>query len=132
MRRSVIAFVLLAATSVSAFAQSLPSWSIWTNQRGSIMKIFNVGPQGDFTGVYINNAPGFSCQGPPGFALTGHASGTKVTFTVVWNNGWQNCNSKTVWSGVDQGNLMPTQWILTGTGGTMRGSDLFTLQPWIF
>lgn len=93
------------------------------------MKVFAVDLQGNFTGVYINNAPGFACQGLPGFALTGHTSGTKVTFTVVWNNGIQNCNSKTVWSGVVQGNTMPTQWILTGPSGTQRGSDLFTRLP---
>ncbi|MGB6502116.1 MAG: avidin/streptavidin family protein [Xanthobacteraceae bacterium] len=129
MRRSIIAFVTLVATTVAAFAQGLPSWSVWQNQRTSIMKVFAVDQQGNFTGVYINNAQGFACQGLPGFPLTGHTSGVKVTFTVVWNNGIQNCNSKTVWSGVVQGNAMPTQWILTGSGGTQRGSDLFPRLP---
>ena len=87
----------------------LPSWSTWKNQRGSIMKVFMVQPNGTFSGLYINNTPGFACQGLPGFPLTGRTSGNKVTFTVVWNNGIQNCNSTTVWYGIDQGTTMPTK-----------------------
>ncbi len=127
--RSIVALVLLVATSVAAFAQSLPPWSVWQNQRGSFMKVFAIDPQGNFTGVYINNAPGFSCQGLPGFALTGRARRAFVTFKVVWNNGIQNCNSTTYWSGAVNGNTMPTRWILTGAGGTQRGADLFTRLP---
>jgi hypothetical protein len=93
------------------------------------MKVFLVGPNGTFTGVYINNAAGFACQGLPGFPLTGRTSGTKVTFTVVWNNGIQNCNSTTVWYGVDQGTVMPTKWTLTSPSGKQKGFDLFTAQP---
>ena len=128
MRRLVAAVLVLACTSVAAYAGGLQSWSTWKNQRGSIMKVFLVGPNGTFTGVYINNAAGFACQGLPGFPLTGRTSGTKVTFTVVWNNGIQNCNSTTVWYGVDQGTVMPTKWTLRSPSGTQKGYDLFTAQ----
>jgi hypothetical protein len=128
MQRFVLALVVLVTASVSAFAQSLPSWSYWTNQRGSVMKIFTVEPSGNFTGVYINNASGFGCQGPPGFALTGRSSGPNVTFTVVWNNGIQNCNSTTTWWGVLNGRVLPTTWILTSPNGQQRGTDVFTQQ----
>ncbi len=128
MRRTALAFVILVTASVTAFAQSLPSWSIWKNQRGSIMKVFAVAPDRSFKGVYINNAPGFGCQGTP-FDLTGRVSGSKVTFTVVWKNAWQDCKSKTVWYGVDLGITMPTKWTLTSAAGKQKGFDQFTRQP---
>jgi len=127
--RSFFALALLVVSGVAAFAQGLPPWSIWTNQRGSLMKVFAIDGQGNFTGVYINNAQGFRCQGPPGFPLTGHTRGTAVTFTVVWNNGIQNCNSKTIWNGVVRGKVMPTKWVLISAGPPQRGADLFTRLP---
>jgi hypothetical protein len=128
MSRAVIALIVLAAASVSSFAQGMPSWSFWTNQRGSYMKIFNVEPSGKFTGLYVNNAPGYPCQGLPGFALNGRSTGSNVTFTVHWNNGIQNCNSTTTWTGVINGRSLPTSWILWGPHGIQRGHDLFTQQ----
>jgi hypothetical protein len=128
MRRTALAFLVLITASVTAFAQSLPSWSIWKNQRGSILKVLAVAPDQTFTGIYINNEPGFACQGTP-FNLTGRASGSKVTFTVLWKNAWQDCKSKTVWYGFDLGPTMPTKWTLTSASGTLTGFDQFTLQP---
>jgi Avidin family len=128
MYRSVTAFLFLLVATVGAFAQSLPVPSYWTNQRGSQMKLYYMDAQGNFTGVYINNAQGFGCQGPPGFPLTGHANGAAVTFTVVWNNGIQNCNSTTIWRGTVSGRTLPTQWILISPNGQQRGTDLFTQQ----
>jgi hypothetical protein len=126
MHRLLLAFFILVVTGVAASAASLPSWSTWENQRHSIMKVHVVQSNGTFTGVYINNASGFACQGLPGFPLTGRTNGNRVIFKVVWNNGIQNCHSTTVWYGFDQGDLMPTNWILTGPSGTQRGFDLFT------
>jgi Avidin family len=129
MSRLVTALLLVVAATVSVFAQSLPVPSYWTNQRQSQMKLYYMDPQGNFTGVYINNAQGFGCQGTP-FALTGHAAGANVTFTVVWNNGIQNCNSTTIWRGVVTGQKLPTNWILISPHAPPQyGTDLFTQQP---
>jgi hypothetical protein len=130
MQRFVLTFVLLAAAGVSAFAQGLPPYSYWKNQRGSEMKIFAVDPQGNFTGLYINNAPGYQCQGLPGFALSGRNCGTNVTFTVVWNNGIQNCHSRTIWQGhMLNPSVLPTTWVLIpDSGPRQQGADLFTQQ----
>jgi len=65
MKRFVTALLFVFATSVSAFAQSLPIPSGWLNQRGSIMKLYAITPSGDFTGVYFNNAAGFQCRYGP-------------------------------------------------------------------
>lgn len=128
MRRTIVTLLLLAFAQASAFAQGLPPYSYWKNQRGSEMKIFAVGPQGNFTGLYINNAPGYQCQGLPGFALSGRNSGANVTFTVVWNNGIQNCHSRTIWQGqMLNPSTLPTTWILVpASGPPLRGADMFT------
>jgi len=125
---AILGLLALLAANATAFAQSLPPWSVWQNQRGSFMKIFGIDPQGNFTGLYINNAPGFACQGLPGFALTGHTKGAAVAFRVAWNNGIQNCNSTTVWTGRFSGAKLPTTWVLFGPNGTQRGADIFTQQ----
>jgi len=125
---AILGLVALLAANATAFAQSLPPWSVWQNQRGSFMKIFAIDPQGNFSGLYINNAPGFACQGLPGFALNGHTKGDAVTFKVVWNNGIQNCNSTTVWVGRVSGRILPTTWVLVGPSGTQRGADTFMQQ----
>jgi Avidin family len=126
--RFVAAIALLAAGTIAVFAQSLPVPSYWLNQRGSEMKLYSIDPQGNFVGVYINHAQGFACQGTP-FDLHGRASGKNVTFTVVWQNQWQNCHSRTVWSGFVSGNIIPTNWVLYRTNQPpLHGSDWFTLQ----
>jgi hypothetical protein len=133
MKRFVTALLFVFATSVSAFAQSLPIPSGWLNQRGSIMKLYAITPSGDFTGVYFNNAAGFQCQygptNPVPYTVNGHASGNSVIFNVVWNNGIVNCNSKTVWFGTLQGRTLTTKWTLTGRGiPPMHGTDIFQQQ----
>jgi len=132
MKRVVTALIFVVATSVSAFAQSLPVPSYWLNQRGSEMKLYTITPTGDFTGLYWNHAAGFKCQNTPinpPYTVTGHASGTSVTFAVVWNNGVQNCNSKTVWRGQLNGKTLSTKWILTGNGmPPITGTDIFQQQ----
>ncbi|MGA7233844.1 MAG: avidin/streptavidin family protein [Xanthobacteraceae bacterium] len=134
MKRLVTALVLIVATSVGAFAQSLPVPSYWLNQRGSEMKLYAITPSGDFTGVYFNKAAGFQCQygpsNPVPYTVNGHARGNSVIFNVVWNNGIVNCNSKTVWFGTLQGRTLTTKWTLTGRGiPPMHGTDIFQ-QHW--
>ena len=113
-----------------ATAQVLPSYSIWQNQRGSIMKVFDVNPSnGAFNGVYINNAAGFQCRGTP-YALNGRAIATgALSFKVVWKNSWQDCHSETTWYGRVRGQTINTDWVLKNDGGgTLRGSDRFQRQ----
>jgi hypothetical protein len=133
MKRFVTAFLFVVAASVGAFAQSLPIPSGWENQRTSIMKLYSISPSGDFSGVYFNNAAGFQCRygpnNPVPYTVSGHASGNSVIFNVVWNNGIQNCNSKTVWIGTLQGRTLKTKWTLTGPGiQPIHGTDIFQQQ----
>lgn len=128
MKRLVTALLFVVASSVGVLAQSLPVPSYWLNQRGSEMKLYSINPQGMFNGVYINHASGFGCQGTP-FAVNGQAVGNRVTFTVIWNNGIQNCNSKTVWRGTVVGRRINTQWILYTPQGQQTGTDIFLQQP---
>ena len=127
--RFVAATALLVAATFAAFAQSLPVPSYWLNQRGSEMKLYSIDAQGNFIGVYINHAQGFGCQGTP-FPLSGRATGANVTFKVVWQNAWQNCHSTTIWGGLVNGRLLPTEWVLAAPPSPPRfGKDLFTQQP---
>src|SRR5271163_1598080 len=134
MNRLVIAFLVLVATSVSAFAQGLPIPSYWLNQRGSEMKLYAMEPNGTFTGVYINHAAGFACQNIPynlaGRAWADHSGHENVLFGVVWTNWAQDCHSKTLWRGHLVGHTLWTEWILIdATGHVLRGRDAFQLQP---
>ncbi|MFY9836614.1 MAG: avidin/streptavidin family protein [Xanthobacteraceae bacterium] len=128
MKRLVTAFLFVVASSVSVLAQSLPVPSYWLNQRLSEMKLYSINQQGIFSGVYINHAADFACQGTP-FAVNGQVVGNRVVFTVIWNNGIQNCNSKTVWQGTVAGRRINTQWILYSPNGNQRGTDIFLQQP---
>jgi hypothetical protein len=133
MYRFVTALLLFIAATVGASAQSLPVPSFWMNQRGSYMNLYTMDPQGNFTGVYMNNAEGFKCRYSPSnppYKVTGQAHGANVTFTVVWNNGVQDCNSTTVWRGHVIGQTMPTSWVLYGPGiQPQYGSDVFQQIP---
>lgn len=130
MFRLISALLLLAAMSVSAFAQSIPAGSSWKNQRGSQMYVANTDINGNFSGTYINNAAGFQCQGTP-YQLAGRAGGSHLTFVVVWKNFAADCHSKTVWRGRLIGTTtIQTHWVLTGPGiPTLRGADTFQRQP---
>ena len=50
------------------------------------------------------------------YKITGQANGLSVNFSVVWNNGIVNCNSKTVWTGTLQGRTLTTRWTLYRQG----------------
>jgi len=59
----------------------------------------------------------------------GTRAGNSVIFNVVWNNGIQNCNSKTVWIGTLQGRTLTTKWTLSGPGiQPIHGTDIFQQQ----
>jgi Avidin family len=133
MHRFVTAILLLVIATVTASAQSLPIPSYWQNQRYSEMSITGTGPcQGCFVGKYWNHAAGFKCQASPTnpvpYDVKGRVLGVSVWFTVVWNNGIENCNSVTAWFGTVRGDTMPTNWVLVGQGinPPLRGTDIFT------
>jgi Avidin family len=132
MKRLFAALLLVVATSVSAFAESLPVPSYWLNQRGSEMKLYAI--DGDhFHGVFINHAAGFACQYTP-YELAGRTSGRHVAFAVVWKNWAQDCRSKSVWHGRLVGHTIWTRWKLfihhdSGAISVVRGRDNFQLQP---
>jgi avidin family protein len=132
MKRLVTALVLIVATSVSAFAQSLPLPSAWQNELNSTMtlKLAKSRAAVNFTGGYYNRAVGFQCQyGPQNpwpYTVTGQANGGTVKFTVVWNNGHVNCHSTTVWTGTVTGGNMWTNWTLYRQGQPpIYGTDFF-------
>jgi len=109
--------------------------STWQNQRGSTLYIEDIDSEGLITGLYVNQAAGFSCQGTP-YPVTGWVlAGTNtITFTVKWENTTQNCQSLTAWTGFfsSDGQTMTTLWqmVVNGTTSTSQiyqGSDTFTL-----
>ena len=61
MRRIISAFLLILASTATASAQGL-SPSVWQSQRGGVLKVLNVDPAGNFTGVFINSPTG-PCPG---------------------------------------------------------------------
>src|SRR5262249_9229627 len=124
---------LLIASATHCLAQALPAPSVWQNQRGSVMKILALDPAtGAFSGIYINNAVGFKCQGTP-YAMWGGARGSRVVFNVIWKNNVEDCKSSTVWYGRTFYRTIQTNWVLTyvdqnGNIRKMRGSDTFQQQ----
>ena len=126
MRKLLLAFGFLLSFQTFAFADPLPSFSFWQNQRGSTLQIFFVNPNGSFDGVFINQAAGFECQGIP-YPAVGTATPAVVIFTVSFTK----CRSQTVWRGRVSGTTMSTKWVLTyvkpnGGIGILRGKDVFT------
>ncbi len=112
MLRSVLAFVAVVAACSAAAAEVLPAPSVWKNQRGSELTVTKVEPNGNFTGTFVNRAPGFGCQNEP-FDASGHAWSRRVVFTVVWKNAKQDCRSTTTWFGLMTSKTMQTTWQLS-------------------
>jgi hypothetical protein len=121
-RRLICGFALVVAAPFVAFAQGLPVPSGWENQRGSILKVVSSQPDGRFSGVFINYAPGYQCQGIP-YDVAGKSAGARVVFTVNFTD----CRTITTWRGRAAGATMPTRWVLRVAGGPpQRGADVFT------
>jgi len=118
-----LALLTAEAEDAVALADGEPSAAFaLLGQRGSDMDLYPAPPPpiGNFTGNYYNHAAGFQCQNGPNnpvpYKITGRANGLSVTFSVVWNNGVVNCNSKTVWIGTLQGRTLTTKWTLYRQG----------------
>nr|6HDV_A Chain A, Afifavidin [Afifella pfennigii]6HDV_B Chain B, Afifavidin [Afifella pfennigii]6HDV_C Chain C, Afifavidin [Afifella pfennigii]6HDV_D Chain D, Afifavidin [Afifella pfennigii] len=118
----------------SAEAFGVPAVSSsWVNQDGSTMTLV-FGAGNSVSGFYVNNAPGFGCQGTP-YPLVGLTWGNFIGFTVAWDNATANCNSVTSWTGFAEAAgsdvTIVTDWNLayqgSSSGEIQQGSDTFTL-----
>lgn len=125
------ASVLLCTT---ANAQTLPEWSIWKNDKTSLLVVTKVDTTaGTFIGTFLNNATGYDCQG---FAvpIKGTISGNSITFVA----NFAPCdNTITVWQGsFTSSTEFKTDWVLwyaakPSTGYEFRqlkDTDVFTKQ----
>ncbi len=124
--RVLLVLGVLLVGPATAFAQVLPSFSTWENDKHSILSVgFVNGAQ--FSGVFINHAAGFQCQNIP-YPVTGSVlPNGAITFVVDFTA----CSTVTTWRGRVMGSRIATKWFLVyrdSHGGIhrMRGADLFT------
>ena len=129
MRRFLAAFaLLLIATSAQAQSGLVPS--SWKNQRGSLMHAdWPILPNG-FGGDYVNLAAGYPRGHGTPYPMSGTLDGSKISFSVVWVNPFENCHARTDWKGTISGNTIKTRWVITLEDGKVwkRGIDIFTRQ----
>ncbi|MEM8638721.1 MAG: avidin/streptavidin family protein [Cyanobacteria bacterium P01_G01_bin.54] len=127
-------------------AQLANSTTHWINQGGSKMTLVlaNCGVSQPIvcqaSGTYVNNEPGYKCQGSP-YPLTGvyYINTQTISWSVAWSNGHDDCQSVTGWTGYlgsnSSGQLQfLTDWNLayatSGGGRTIQqGKDTFTKVP---
>ncbi len=141
MNKAVVALAVIAtAISHSALADSsttaaapkdLKGSSVWVNSRGSEMYI-SVSSSGHVSGSYINHDGNYSCQNSP-FPVSGWVDGTAISFSVRWDNQFENCNSVTGWTGYYDSSTgkIETKWNLAVSGSTdpsqiSSGTDTFS------
>lgn len=148
MRTIFMAFVAIISLALATPAGSadtgvdvtaIAAGYTWQSQSGSIMSLtFDPTSTPDvyqLSGYYINNKPGYSCQGTP-YPVTGYflAPTATISFSVAWKNNAENCLSVTGWTGYmnAQTLVITTNWNLAyeASPGVMRidsGADVF--QP---
>lgn len=126
----IIAAVMGLGFATTGLAQD---WvGTWKNESGSYLDIQNENKLlGLVSGVYVNNASGFSCKGTP-YPVIGRVIDNQIAFTVRWSNGFENCNSLTSWTGYfDTGiKQILTKWNLVyvdsrGNNQTSSGKNQF-------
>ena len=125
MKYLIVAALLVVGLSDAALAGDITRGSVWTNQRGSVMKITFVSQLSNFRGTFTNNAADFACKGIP-YPVSGTNASIQVTFTV----NFAKCRSAATWRGNVQGLGMTVPWILkyVDQGGhpqTTTGFDFF-------
>lgn len=141
MKTAVSLFAILATLgSQAAFAddsstiarESLKGHTIWVNARGSQMSI-SVSSSGRVSGSYINRDGNYSCQNTP-YPISGWVDGTAISFSVQWDNRFENCNSVSGWTGFFDAasGEIETKWNLSVSGSTdpsqiLAGTDTFSL-----
>jgi hypothetical protein len=128
MPRFILGFLLALALPLGASAQSLPEWSVWKNQRTSLLVVSTIDTTtGDFKGTFINNAKGYKCQGYA-VPITGRVTGSDVKFVA---NFAPCANTITVWKGKLVSNTIVTDWLLKYVDSNddwqeLKDSDTFT------
>lgn len=138
-----IIFFVCSAQMANAASQDdnpgmglLASGSSWTNQSRSVASLtFTASSQPNtyvVTGNYVNNAAGYRCQGAP-YPLSGiyYLNTQTISFSVVWSNSSEDCQSVTGYFDLSQSPItMTTNWNLaysTGSGQAIaQGKDVFT------
>jgi hypothetical protein len=125
MKRLLIAALFVVGLFDAAMADGIRAGSVWTNQRGSVMKVASVDSRGRFRGTFTNNADGFSCKGIP-YPVSGTNASLQVNFTVNFTK----CRSVATWQGNVLGFGMTAPWTLnyydsSGKPQTMTGFDFF-------
>jgi len=137
MKRLWILPLLVGCLAIGqgALAQTkeLVAGSVWRNQSGSLLEIQQINPDMSISGSYINKAPGFQCQGTP-YPMAGWIIGSAISFTVLWDNSYENCNSVTGWSGFYYNGEIETKWNLAVSGARdpkqiLSGEDVFAPYP---
>jgi len=123
---STIITILFINYGAMAAEQSLEALSVWKNQSGSTFTINSINPTtGQLSGVYINNASGYSCAGTP-YAATGYAYNNIISWSVLWSNAYENCQSITGWTGyVNSSGAIKTVWELVYNNQISTGNDVF-------
>lgn len=121
---------LLLIFAGTASAADLESLSGWQNQSGSTFSIDTYDPSsGLFSGSYINRAQGTGCQNTP-YGVTGYILGNIISWSVRWQNAYQNCSSATGWTGYYANGVITTNWNLayqtSGGYAIAKGTDTFT------
>lgn len=136
MQRAIQHFVFVLCSlyfgiaTASAQSNFLPEWSVWKNDLTSVLVVTKVQIGGDFIGTFINNAPGYRCQGVA-VPVTGKvANGTDIVFIA---NFAQCANTITIWTGKIQGTTIDTSWVLhhatiDKSFEELKGANKFTLQ----
>ena len=122
MRRIISASLLILASTATASAQGLTP-SVWQSQRGGVLKVLNVDPAGNFTGVFINGPTG-PCPGVP-YNLVGRVRGSLVVFQTSRN--WtSDCNVTTNMTGrFVSPTTVVARGIATLAGRRVRGTEVF-------
>ena len=125
MKRLLVVALFLVGLFDTAVAGAVMKGQVWTNQRGSVMKITSVDQLGRFRGTFTNNADGFDCKGQT-YPVVGTNPGIQITFKVNFTR----CRSVTTWQGNASGFGMSVPWVLnyfdaSGKPQTMTGFDFF-------
>ena len=123
----LVAALLVVGLFDTAMAGAVARGQVWTNQRGSVMKIASVDQFGRFRGTFTNNAAGFDCKGIP-YPVSGTNATIQITFTVNFTK----CRSVATWQGNAMGLGMSVPWELkyfdaNGRPQTTTGFDFFGL-----
>lgn len=111
MTKIVIALAVWLIGAGMAQAQSIEAGSVWDNQSGSVLYIDEVRENGHFHGRYVNNAPGYACQGVE-YRVVGDAFAPLISFSVVWKAEEETCHTITAWTGEYDADVITTQWSL--------------------